>query len=859
MFSETFVRVGTSSEEPTQDAKATPWIDALGRRYKLRDNGIEAAKLFLQAPRLRRHPSRQTLQQVITGLENNDPVLQNRFLQVTEQNLTVSVVSNVTPYQMLKFLFHVALTLGHYECELQLFPRGNMKEAFVRAQLLHDDPTEQDLNEIKKRLITEQYCFLPVSAKRLSTYIKVTDEALSQYFMGNHEINFSVPSISEIAISEAAEEQLRDTLRDSETSIRNILLETVYQKNLDLPDIPTIEQFKNATIQEPLHWIPRLTRTPTQSQESVREQQNALQFGIQAIQKYAEARTTTVKHVLFTGPPGAGKSKLTEVMTLFAISKGLTVIVTSLASERSRSCGGRHIHLLFPMTVTRNTRNHPLLDAQDCIRNLAKNPMKLLILQRTNVFVVEEIGLVSAEMYGVLDTVMKYVMSNDLPFGGKLVIANGDHVQLEPILGRPFWMSTHLMISFDIMVLKKYVRMANDQTLQDVLQLLRSCTISGEDRKRVVDAIKARCEFVENWNNVPSERLRVLTTKKAQAAINDKYLQEKRSDPNLRCVLSKSKDEILEGDKWQPLSGYRKRTLSNNALEPEEIVLFEGAIMCFTYNNTEGNTPFSQGGLCIIQTIPRNFTAESNVTVVVLPPGQTNFYPLNPQWQRLQVGRHQGIPILVGQGLFARRTQFPFRYYTVQNFHRIMGTTAQGGIATQLSVHHKDYRMWDLGQLVVLLSRVTNMDLITFVGNKDDNINAIEDIMTKTGKFTEAINERLVALDVLSHPPQRIITNEGHPFVPIRSEIPDVPRGYVYLLVCVNEPYLAYVGETGRSLMLRLREHNTGFIIEDEKSGGWVLEDEKPGGWVIEDEKPGGWVIEDEKPGSWVLEDEKPG
>jgi hypothetical protein len=83
MFSETFVRVGTSSEEPTQDAKATPWIDALGRRYKLRDNGIEAAKLFLEAPRLRRHPSRQTLQQVITGIENGDPILQNRFLQVS--------------------------------------------------------------------------------------------------------------------------------------------------------------------------------------------------------------------------------------------------------------------------------------------------------------------------------------------------------------------------------------------------------------------------------------------------------------------------------------------------------------------------------------------------------------------------------------------------------------------------------------------------------------------------------------------------------------------------------------------------------------------------------------------------------
>jgi hypothetical protein len=160
-----------------------------------------------------------------------------------------------------------------------------MKEAFIRAQLLHNPPTEQDLNEMKRRLIKEQYSFLPVSAKRLSTYIQITDEALSQYFMGDHDLNFTVPSISEIAIREEAEEQLRQTLKESENSIRNVLLTTIHQKNADLPHIPTIQEFQNATIEEPLQWIPHLTRTPSQSEQSVREQQKALQFGIQAISK----------------------------------------------------------------------------------------------------------------------------------------------------------------------------------------------------------------------------------------------------------------------------------------------------------------------------------------------------------------------------------------------------------------------------------------------------------------------------------------------------------------------------------------------------------------------------------------------
>jgi predicted GIY-YIG superfamily endonuclease len=475
------------------------------------------------------------------------------------------------------------------------------------------------------------------------------------------------------------------------------------------------------------------------------------------------------------------------------------------------------------MMVSMNRRSHPLLDAQDCIRNLTMNPIKLLILQRTNVFIFEEIGLVSAEMFAVLDSVMKYVMSCDLPFGGKLVIANGNHVQLQPIEGRPFWMSTHFMMSFDAIVLKEYVRMANDPTLQNILQLLRKSVICGEERKQVLDAIDNHCEFVDSWNQVPSARMRVLTTKKAQENINSKFLDEKLNEPNLRCVKSKSTDEILEGDRWKPCSGFRQKALNRNASEPQEMILFKGAIMCFTYNCNEGNTIFSQGGLCIVTSIPQEFNRESKVTVILVPPGETNFVPPQRHWQQIEIGRKQGLPILVGPGIFARRTQYPFRYYTVQNFHRVMGCTAQGGIATQLSIVTKEFRMWDLGQLIVLLSRVTNIKMITFVGSKEDNLNAVEEIMTKEGKFTQAINERLIALDVLTSPPQRIITDQANPFIPIRREIPNATGGYVYLLVCIHEPNLCYVGETGRSLILRLREHNSGTGSKFTKGKAWAL------------------------------------
>jgi hypothetical protein len=327
------------------------------------------------------------------------------------------------------------------------------------------------------------------------------------------------------------------------------------------------------------------------------------------------------------------------------------------------------------------------------VSETAKNPLKLLILQRVTLFVIEEIGLISSETFGVMDTVMKYVMDNDLPFGGKLVIANGDPVQLEQIMGRPFWISTHLMMSFDIICLKKYVRMANDETLQDVLELMRSPTINEVGRSFITDAIEANCQFVSNWKDVSSDRMRVLTTKKAERAIIAEFLDEKRNDPNVRCVVSKSKDEILEGDRWKQCSGYRRRTLNNIALEREELVLFENAVMCFTYNNNEGAESFSQGGLCIVEDIPQNFDEKSKIKVVIVPAGENNFIQPRREWKRIQIGRREGVPILIGHGLFARRIQYPIRYYTVQNFHRVMGCTAHGGIASQLSSSSKEFRM----------------------------------------------------------------------------------------------------------------------------------------------------------------------
>ncbi|CAG0893519.1 unnamed protein product [Cyprideis torosa] len=270
----------------TGDPKLTQWIDALNQRYKIRHHAVQDVIRFLDQPRFHNNVHRDYLKEIMLQIEEGDGVLKDRYLQHTSENLCVSVLSSITPQQRLKFLFHTALTLGSYDCELQLFPHGDMEQAFIRAKLLQNPPTEDDLNIIKKRLIEEQYSYLPISAKRLSLYIKLTDEAVTEYFLGNRSLSFNVPCISEVALRQEAEDEVRQSLWDSESSIRTTLLRTLHQKNCDLPGIPSIEDFEGATMEEPLEWIPQLGRAHGQSQDSVEEQCNALNAGIQSIMRY---------------------------------------------------------------------------------------------------------------------------------------------------------------------------------------------------------------------------------------------------------------------------------------------------------------------------------------------------------------------------------------------------------------------------------------------------------------------------------------------------------------------------------------------------------------------------------------------
>jgi len=89
----------------------------------------------------------------------------------------------------------------------------------------------------------------------------------------------------------------------------------------------------------------------------------------------------------------------------------------SLTSERARNLVAMHLHLVFPFGVSNSsiTFSHNL--AATCLANLEKEPVKASLVRRTDLFVFEEIGLLSAEYFSALDNVLRLLNGQLEPNG----------------------------------------------------------------------------------------------------------------------------------------------------------------------------------------------------------------------------------------------------------------------------------------------------------------------------------------------------------------------------------------------------------------------------------------------------------
>lgn len=339
-------------------------------------------------------------------------------------------------------------------------------------------------------------------------------------------------------------------------------------------------------------------------------------------------------------------------------------------------------------------------------------------------------------------------------------------------------------------MLKSLVRARGDAQLMNIIAILRRHDLQPDDIEYVIQALTQRCEGnrVDNALQVPDGVMTIVGTRAAMDQISTEVLEKKKNytapEDQVECIAT---DEINKfGGNWLEADATVTRKLDRALHQPKKLYLFKNWVYQLTFNNNKNtrNLPrFSQGQLCLIEKLPTG--QDDSVHVRILPPG-TRQVNLNDnhtiaEWRRAIIKRRDSFSVIVGTGMQkGRRNQYPLNYNISCTAHRAMGETLPS-VATRIE-EGTHYRLWDRNQLLVIISRVTNLDNITFIGNWDRTVLALRQILKLECHMTKLQSNILTRLDRLGEGQFRTIpTLRDKGMYLTDCDVADVDIGFVYL------------------------------------------------------------------------------
>ena len=115
----------------------------------------------------------------------------------------------------------------------------------------------------------------------------------------------------------------------------------------------------------------------------------------------------------------------------------------------------------------------PYRVAELAIARIQRFPEKVSMLLMLDVLFLDKIGELPARMLSTLNIIMRRVRNTDIFMVGVIIINKMDHTQLQPINGRTFLLSTHVITCFKMVKIQSSVRAAVDVDFQRLQAIVR--------------------------------------------------------------------------------------------------------------------------------------------------------------------------------------------------------------------------------------------------------------------------------------------------------------------------------------------------------------------------------------------------
>lgn len=372
------------------------------------------------------------------------------------------------------------------------------------------------------------------------------------------------------------------------------------------------------------------------------------------------------KNILVTGGAGTGKSHLLSFLKRNYASSGLEVAAsTGIAAV---NIGGSTIHSWAGIGLA----NMPVDKIIENIFSAKLSKVRRRIKQ-TKTLAIDEISMISADVFEILDKVFRAVRENDKPMGGMQIILFGDFLQLPPIsrdsYNSNFCFSSEAWegLNLQTFILQQVFRQ-DDTKFIKVLNNLRFGILDEEDQEILESRIQAKDK---NLAIKPT----VLTT--------HNYKVEKINETELKKI---PRTEISYAAQYFG-APERAEFLKKNCLAPEVLKLKIGA-QVMMIKNTYQKEGIINGSLGIV----KEFSSKKNYPVVEFVGGK--IITIGPEEWLLEKYDEHKKELIAEAGV----NQIPLILAWAMTIHKSQGLTLDK-ISCDLS------EVFSPGQIYVALSR----------------------------------------------------------------------------------------------------------------------------------------------------------
>ena len=403
----------------------------------------------------------------------------------------------------------------------------------------------------------------------------------------------------------------------------------------------------------------------------------------------------TNRSFFLTGKAGTGKTTFVKYIQETLTDKRFVIVApTGLAAI---TAGGQTIHSFFGLPLD------PIApDAEFEMFNI--NYEKQCLLQKVDTIIMDEVSMVKCDIVDAVDSILRHVMKNSMPFGGKQVIFIGDLYQLDPIVDTKdeglrkfykYYYDTTIPYFFKARVFQSYLLPSIEfskvyrQRDKEFLQMLEHIRI-GKYVKDEIDKINISSMgnlLMEDLNAKENKDLTLTPFNKKADNINERELAN---------IPDKAYTYIgeLEGD-------FNRK----NFPAPYELTLKKGAQVMFCRNDSI-NHQWVNGTLGVVSSLSEDSIFvkidEEDEIKVAKETWEAVKYVFNEKTQKLD------------KEVTGTYIQYPLKLAWAITIHKSQGLTFD-------RVTLDPDGIFSPGQLYVALSRVRSLEGLTLVNRVYQN------------------------------------------------------------------------------------------------------------------------------------------